>query len=83
MGAAILAILLTQSRGALAAAAIGAVAWLAIVPLRLRSLPRAPAAGRGAGGVAAWALSKDAFSEPPSRCAARRRGERVRAAAGA
>jgi hypothetical protein len=62
MGSAILAILLTQSRGALAAAALGCAAWLALVPLRLRSLPvlLLPAAGSGA--VAAWALSKDAFS---------------------
>ena len=39
VGACILAILLTQSRGALAAAALGAIAWFAVVPLRLRSLP--------------------------------------------
>ena len=60
LGAAILAILLTQSRGALAAAAIGAIAWLAIVPLRLRSLPVMSCPRRG-GAVAAWALSKDAL----------------------
>jgi hypothetical protein len=63
MGAAILAILLTQSRGALAAAALGAVAWFAIVPLRLRSLPVLLLPSAGAGLVAAWALSKDAFAE--------------------
>ena len=62
MGAAILAILLTQSRGALAAAAIGAVAWFAIVPLRLRSLPVLLLPSIAAGLVAAWALSKDAFA---------------------
>ena len=62
MGAAILAILLTQSRGALAAAAIGAIAWFAIVPLRLRSLPVLLLPSVGAGLVAAWALSKDAFA---------------------
>jgi O-Antigen ligase len=64
MGAAILAVLLTQSRGALAAAAVGAIAWFAIVPLRLRSLPVVLVPGIAAGLVAAWALSKDAFSEP-------------------
>ena len=63
MGAAILAILLTQSRGALVAAALGAIAWFAIVPLRLRSLPVLLFPSLGAGLVAAWALSKDAFAE--------------------
>jgi O-Antigen ligase len=63
MGGAILAILLTQSRGALAAAALGAIAWFAFVPLRLRSLPVLVAPAIGAGLVAAWALSKDAFAE--------------------
>jgi hypothetical protein len=62
LGAAILAILLTQSRGALVAAAIGTIAWLAIVPLRLRTLPLIVLPSIGAGAVAAWALSKDAFS---------------------
>jgi len=63
MGAAMLAILLTQSRGALLAAALGAIAWFAIAPLRLRSLPVLLLPAAGAGVVAAWALSKDAFSE--------------------
>jgi hypothetical protein len=63
MGAAVLAILLTQSRGALAAAVLGAIAWFAIVPLRLRSLPVLLLPSAGAGLVAAWALSKDAFAE--------------------
>jgi O-Antigen ligase len=61
-GFAVLAILLTQSRGALAAAAIGAIAWFAIVPLRLRSLPVLVVPGIVAGLVGAWALSKDAFA---------------------
>ena len=82
LGAAILAMLLTQSRGALAAAVIGAVAWLAIVPLRLRTLPLIILPSAGAGAVGAWALSKDAFSvaaEPLARQG--ERGRRVRAAA--
>jgi hypothetical protein len=62
LGAAILAILLTQSRGALAAATIGAIAWLAVVPLRLRTIPVLVLPSIGAGAVAAWALSKDAFA---------------------
>jgi hypothetical protein len=63
VGACVLAILLTQSRGALVAAALGAIAWFAIVPLRLRSLPVLLIPGVGGGAVAAWALSKDAFSK--------------------
>ncbi len=62
MGAALLAILLTQSRGALAAAALGAIIWLAVVPLRLRSLAVLAVPAAGAAALAAWALSKDAFA---------------------
>jgi hypothetical protein len=63
VGACVLAILLTQSRGALAAGAAGAIAWFAVVPLRLRSLPVLLLPSLGGGAVAAWALSKDAFSK--------------------
>jgi tetratricopeptide (TPR) repeat protein len=63
LGLCITAILLTQSRGALAAAALGALAWVALVPLRLRSLPVLLLPALAAAPVAAWALSKDAFSE--------------------
>jgi O-Antigen ligase len=64
LGAVILALLLTQSRGAVAAAIVGTLLWLAIVPLRLRALPLIAIAGAAAGPVAAWALSKDGFSTP-------------------
>lgn len=63
MGACVLAILLTQSRGAAAAALLGAVIWFALVPLRLRSLPVVVIPSVLASGVAAWALSKDPFSK--------------------
>jgi hypothetical protein len=63
LGLAIVAILLTQSRGALAAALIGAALWFAIVPLRLRSLPVLVLPVLGAAPVTAWALSKDAFAK--------------------
>jgi O-antigen ligase len=63
VGMSVLAILLTQSRGALAAAAAAAILWLAIVPLRLRSLPVAIVPSLAAGAVGAWALSKDPFSK--------------------
>jgi hypothetical protein len=63
VGLSVLAILLTQSRGALAAAAAAAILWLAIVPLRLRSLPIVIVPSLAAGAVGAWALSKDPFSK--------------------
>jgi tetratricopeptide (TPR) repeat protein len=63
MGAAVLAILLTQSRGALVAAVLVTIAWLALVPLRMRSLPVIVLPSAAAGGVGAWALSQDAFAE--------------------
>jgi hypothetical protein len=63
IGMCVLAILLTQSRGALVAALVGAVIWFAVVPLRLRSLPVALVPALAAGAVGAWALSKDAFSK--------------------
>jgi O-antigen ligase len=64
MGVGALAILLTQSRGALLAALVGGLLWFLLVPLRLRSLPVLLLGAAAAGGVGAWALSKDAFSRP-------------------
>ena len=64
LGAVVLALLLTQSRGALAAAVVGTLLWLAIVPLRLRALPLIGLAAAISAPVAAWALSKDGFSTP-------------------
>jgi hypothetical protein len=64
LGVAILAILLTQSRGALLAATGSAALWFLLVPLRLRSLPVLLIPSGAAGAVGAWALSKDAFSKP-------------------
>ncbi len=63
MGVAIVAILLTQSRGAAGAAAIAALAWFVLVPLRLRSLPVLLLPGAVAAAVSAWALSKDPFTK--------------------
>ncbi len=63
LGLAIVAILLTQSRGALGAALVGAGLWFLIVPLRLRSLPVALLPAIVAAPISAWALSKDAFSK--------------------
>jgi hypothetical protein len=63
MGAFVVAILLTQSRGAAAAALVGAIGWFALVPLRLRSLPVLLFPAGAAAAVSAWALSKDPFSK--------------------
>ncbi|HYP47108.1 MAG TPA: O-antigen ligase family protein [Thermoleophilaceae bacterium] len=63
LGYAFLALLLTQSRGGLAAALVGAIAWFAIVPLRLRSLLVLLLTAAGAAAVGAWALSKKPFAE--------------------
>jgi O-antigen ligase/polysaccharide polymerase Wzy-like membrane protein len=63
MSACILAIILTQSRGAAAAALVGALAWFVLVPLRLRSLPVLLLPTAGAVGVGAWALSQDPFTK--------------------
>lgn len=60
-GVLIVTLLLTQSRGALIAAIVGYGLWLAIVPLRLRSLLVLGAAAAASAPVVAWALSKDPF----------------------
>jgi hypothetical protein len=63
MAICVVAIMLTQSRGALVAAMLGGVLWFAIVPLRLRSLPVLVVPSLLAAPVGLWALSKDAFSK--------------------
>ncbi|HEV2753370.1 MAG TPA: O-antigen ligase family protein, partial [Solirubrobacteraceae bacterium] len=63
LGLLIVTMLLTQSRGALAAAVLVVTIWVAVVPLRLRSLAVIAPAVLAAAPVAAWALSKDAFTE--------------------
>jgi O-antigen ligase len=68
-GVLIATVLITQSRGALLAAALACLLWIALVPLRLRSLIVLATAAAGAAPVAAWALSKDAFGlglQPPA-----------------
>jgi hypothetical protein len=60
-GLLVAALLIPQSRGALAGAAVGCTLWLVLVPLRLRSLAILIAAGAAAAPIVAWALSKDPF----------------------
>jgi tetratricopeptide (TPR) repeat protein len=71
MGVCVLGMLLTQSRGAFAAAAIAVIAWFVFVPLRLRSLPVLLVPVAAGSAVGAWALSKDAFSKTLQPLAAR------------
>jgi len=62
-GLLLLTLLLAYSRGALAALAVGAVLWLAIVPLRLRGAAVLLAGMLGAGAVAAWDFSQHPLSD--------------------
>ncbi len=62
-GVLLLTLLLAYSRGALVALAVGAVLWLAIVPLRLRGAAVLLAGMLGAGAVAAWDFSQSALSD--------------------
>ena len=70
-GLLIATVLIASSRGALAGAAIATAIWLAVVPLRLRSLAVLAVATAGAAPVSAWALSKDPFSASLQPLAAR------------
>lgn len=63
LGVLVLTVLLTQSRGALAAVVLAALGWLAFVPLRLRSAPVLVVGVIAVAPVAAWALSRDAFTK--------------------
>jgi hypothetical protein len=54
---------LSYSRGALIMAGIGALLWIAFVPLRLRSITLLGVALAGAAPVIVWALRQDAFTK--------------------
>lgn len=62
MGLTIVTLLLAYSRGALAALVIGAIAWMCIVPLRLRGARVLIAGAVGAAPVIAWDFSTHALS---------------------
>ena len=61
-GLLLVALFLSYSRGALAAAVVGVALWLAVAPLRLRSLAVLGLPIAAAAPVIAWALSHDAFT---------------------
>jgi hypothetical protein len=54
---------LSYSRGALIMAGIGALLWIAFVPLRLRSITLLGVSLAGAAPVIVWALRQDAFTK--------------------
>jgi tetratricopeptide (TPR) repeat protein len=59
----LMAIFLSFSRGAILAAAAGAILWLVIVPLRLRSVTVLAVSAAGAAPFLLWALTKKSFTE--------------------
>jgi hypothetical protein len=58
-----IAIFLSYSRGSLIAMGVGVLAWLAFVPLRLRSLPVLVVPAVVSAPVLLWALGKDQFTK--------------------
>lgn len=63
LGVILVAIVLTQSRGALLAVAVGGGLWFALVPLRLRGLAVLVPAGVGAALPVGYALASDPLSK--------------------
>jgi cytochrome c-type biogenesis protein CcmH/NrfG len=62
MGLMILTLMIAYSRGALAALAVGVVAWMCLVPLRLRGARVLIVGVLGAAPLVAWAFSRHALS---------------------
>ena len=62
MGLMIVTLMLAYSRGALAALVIGVIAWMCIVPLRLRGARVLIVGALGAGAVVGWDFSMHALS---------------------
>lgn len=63
LGLLIVALFLSYSRGALAAAVVALIVWFAFVPLRVRSLAVLGVSVVGSAPVIAWALHRDAFTK--------------------
>jgi hypothetical protein len=63
VGLLLVTLMLSYSRGALLALALGCALWFAVVPLRLRGAAVLGAGVAGAGLVVAWAFSQDALSQ--------------------
>jgi len=71
MGLTIVTLMLAYSRGALAALVVGAIAWMCIVPLRLRAARVLLVAGVCAAPVVGWDFSRHALSSEGISLAAR------------
>jgi O-antigen ligase/polysaccharide polymerase Wzy-like membrane protein len=63
LGLLIVALFLSYSRGALAAAVVAMIVWFAFVPLRVRSLAVLGVSVVGSAPVIVWALHRDAFTK--------------------
>jgi hypothetical protein len=63
LGLMLVTVMLAYSRGALVALAVGVLAWMALVPLRLRGVRVLAVAALGAGPVIAWNFSKPALKD--------------------
>jgi hypothetical protein len=71
LGLMVITLLLAYSRGALAALAVGVLAWLCFMPLRLRGARVLIVAALGAAPVVAWDFSRHALSSEDIALAAR------------
>jgi Flp pilus assembly protein TadD len=71
MGVMLVTLMLAYSRGALAALVVGGIAWMALVPLRLRGARVLITGALGAAPVVAWAFSRHALSSERVALAAR------------
>lgn len=71
MGLMLVTLMLAYSRGALAALAVGVIAWLCLVPLRLRGARVLIVGGIGAAPVVAWDFTRHALSSDGIALAAR------------
>src|ERR687887_286847 len=71
IGLLLVCLMLSYSRGALAALVIGAGIWFLVVPLRLRAAAALAAGVLGAAPVVAWAFSQDGLTTDRAPIAAR------------
>ncbi|MGH2835009.1 MAG: O-antigen ligase family protein [Solirubrobacteraceae bacterium] len=71
IGMMLVTVMLAYSRGALAALAIGAIAWMVLVPLRLRGVRVLAIGAIGAAPVVAWNFSRSALKDEGVGLAAR------------
>jgi tetratricopeptide (TPR) repeat protein len=71
IGLLLVSLMLSYSRGALAALVVGAGIWFLVVPLRLRAIAALAAGVLGAAPVVAWAFSQDGLTTDRAPIAAR------------